>query len=476
MLRTFARRRLTAWAAALLSCVAGCTEPALKECRIASSSMAPTLQGPTLAAICTSCGQQFPVAAETYRSSIPTRCFSCGGLCEVTKMRMESGDQVRVIPLLDTTELDRFDIITFSIPGTTETHVKRIWGLPGEHIELRHGELYRDGQLLQKNIDQYRSVAVPVSVFPEAVRSHWTVRSTNHSGVHATDRPTVQRTASTPAKRSTAGQAIESRLAEVPNRSFRLMPTETLQWHPVRPARVDPQSAPASKWLTRSDLMDEYHCNQGAVRDLQPVSDYSLTIELESTLDCPLHIALRIDQSYAEVVAVPAFGKDLHGSAKPTRKAREENRVPCEGELQVIYCDGRLLARTDSGKTMDYVLSTRAVAVDDVDTPTVDTPTVDMPTVERHRAERLMVRLHDRPLIAIWCEAGSVWINQLTISRDLLLRVAEERTDKNFDFGRLSDGAYFVLGDNLPVSVDSRGALGPVTRRQITGIIPSEVH
>ena len=49
----------------------------------------------------------------------------------------------------------RFDIVICNYPNTTDGkyRVKRVIGLPGETIELREGELYVNGELVEQNFD-----------------------------------------------------------------------------------------------------------------------------------------------------------------------------------------------------------------------------------------------------------------------------------------------------------------------------------
>lgn len=44
---------------------------------------------------------------------------------------------------------ERYDILVFNAPDTGELYIKRVIGLPGEHIELIHGEVFADGEKLR---------------------------------------------------------------------------------------------------------------------------------------------------------------------------------------------------------------------------------------------------------------------------------------------------------------------------------------
>jgi signal peptidase I len=54
-------------------------------------------------------------------------------------------------PLLPYREIKRGDIIVFLSPAEPDKHlVKRVIGIPGDHIHLRHGVVYRNGEALSE--------------------------------------------------------------------------------------------------------------------------------------------------------------------------------------------------------------------------------------------------------------------------------------------------------------------------------------
>ena len=49
---------------------------------------------------------------------------------------------------------ERGDVIVFKLPTDTSTdYIKRIVGLPGDHIQMRHGELYINDQLVPRRLE-----------------------------------------------------------------------------------------------------------------------------------------------------------------------------------------------------------------------------------------------------------------------------------------------------------------------------------
>ena len=55
-------------------------------------------------------------------------------------------------PLLPYREIKHGDIIVFLSPAEPDKHlVKRVVGIPGDHIHLRHGIVYRNGEALKES-------------------------------------------------------------------------------------------------------------------------------------------------------------------------------------------------------------------------------------------------------------------------------------------------------------------------------------
>jgi signal peptidase I len=57
----------------------------------------------------------------------------------------------------------RWEIAAFQRPSQADMlAIKRIVGLPGESIEIRHGDVYADGKIQRKNLSQQRALAILV--------------------------------------------------------------------------------------------------------------------------------------------------------------------------------------------------------------------------------------------------------------------------------------------------------------------------
>ena len=133
--------------------------------RVASGSMAEGLLGPHRELTCDDCG--FPFACDA-QAEIPWQqatCPNCGfGSIALRDEQLRPGQCV----LIDrwaywTREPKRGDVVAFRDPiASTELAVKRIVGLPHESIAIRGGELFINGNLYRKTLDESRATAVLV--------------------------------------------------------------------------------------------------------------------------------------------------------------------------------------------------------------------------------------------------------------------------------------------------------------------------
>jgi len=131
-------------------------------CRVVGSSMAPELWGPHRNVICGDCGYRFVCAAD---GAPQAACPNCGWPSNPL-------DALNVLPgprvLIDRTAYGfraprRWEIAAFRDPRQADRlAIKRIVGLPGEDIEVREGDVFADGRIARKNLEQQRRLAIPV--------------------------------------------------------------------------------------------------------------------------------------------------------------------------------------------------------------------------------------------------------------------------------------------------------------------------
>ncbi len=399
--------------------------------------MAPQLLGPTRLATCSHCDYSFPVAAETYRSSLPTRCRQCGGSCLV-QGQIVSGERVTIEPAGGRNSWPRLELIAFQDPTSGTTQVKRIWGLPGERITMRGGEVYLADQgnavprLLQKTLEQLMQVCVPVTKLPPETGSSWQF-------VQPKDQATM---ASTPIATWTRSHQTEPLL---------LLPNQALQWAFHRPAPVHSIEVPAEQWLQAGPMVDDYEGNQGVSCRLNRVDDYLLWLELQTPLDGEMNIYIRCGTT---VVPVKFCELNLALNTAPDDKIIAELAHPgqlvfqARRQIKLAWCDQRLLVETDFEK--------QAIDLNNMPSFVVESPASEVPASEVPAESQL------EPAAMIRIEANTeLRVKQISIARDLYF--------EDWDGPIQPTTGYFVMGDNLPISIDSRGELGRIAPQQIVG-------
>ncbi len=403
--------------------------------------MFPTLLGPTRGATCTNCQFEFPVAAETCRPELPTRCDRCGGLCDVAAT-VHPGQTAELEPFrFDTLgghnpahNIGRWDVIAFEEPSSGSTQVKRVWGLPGEAIELRDGEAWVEGKLLRKSLSELQKLAVPVYDLQNGGSGQWWV-----STAHETSQPS----------------------------SLALQSDQILHFQFCRPAPVHPSDVPAQQWLAASPIVDSYSINQGLSIALHPVDDFLLSLSLSQPLQGELRIELRKHEQTVCVVldssGEPADARDTDFSnlVEPTNDSDQAAavwRIAGQQRIAIGWCDGRLLleselqSRVIEASALDLAISATAGSLANL------SPTDSL--WEPHELVRLEATV---PVV----------ITQLQLSRDLYLMPMFAGSQDNDSVSKSPESlaGFYVLGDNLPVSRDSRQQLGRVSPSQVLGRI-----
>ncbi len=144
---------------------------------ISTGSMAPHLLGFHKRVECPTCHFTFPFgvaydtdeadvsAAEIDQSRTHAVCPNCGqrGI-NLTQVPRNHGDQLLVFkPAFGFRPPQRWEVVVFRNPGNPrEAYVKRAVGLPGERIQIIDGDVYADGRLCRKNLETQRHLRVPV--------------------------------------------------------------------------------------------------------------------------------------------------------------------------------------------------------------------------------------------------------------------------------------------------------------------------
>ncbi|MGW8257415.1 MAG: S26 family signal peptidase [Thermoguttaceae bacterium] len=134
-------------------------------CRIVSGSMATTLLGTHREVVCADCGFKFPCDSALLPVSPRAVCPNCG----YAKNDLESatdlgGDRVLIDRLaFYRRQPRRWELAAFRRPPDVEKILlKRIVGLPGESVEIQRGDVYINGQIQRKTLDEQLAMALLV--------------------------------------------------------------------------------------------------------------------------------------------------------------------------------------------------------------------------------------------------------------------------------------------------------------------------
>ncbi|HUT09817.1 MAG TPA: signal peptidase I [Thermoguttaceae bacterium] len=133
--------------------------------QIVSGSMAPTLLGLHREVICSDCGYRFVCGSDLKPVGVRAVCPLCGhaqaGLDQLPDV---PGDRVLIAKsIFDFRRPQRWEVVAFRHPTETgQILVKRVVGLPGESIRIRHGDVYANGEIQRKTLAQQRALAILV--------------------------------------------------------------------------------------------------------------------------------------------------------------------------------------------------------------------------------------------------------------------------------------------------------------------------
>jgi signal peptidase I len=113
---------------------------------IPTGSMAPTLQGQHRDITCPQCRFQYRFGFRPERPLAEPTCPNCEFTINNpgTEYPVHSGDRILVNKFLyDFNAPQRWDVIVFKYPEDAKTnYIKRLIGLPGEQLEIRHGDIF----------------------------------------------------------------------------------------------------------------------------------------------------------------------------------------------------------------------------------------------------------------------------------------------------------------------------------------------
>lgn len=415
--------------------ISGCYRSQEIPAEIVGDSMAPLLCGRRKSYSCRDCRFSFETSRVSPNKEIVCPC--CGN--RITGPARElAADQVTVDP---GRRPDRWDVVAFEHQG--KTMVKRVVGLPGETVDIQFGNILIDGMVMPKTavvLDQVKQL-----VFDSDYRSRRTTAAIDRSLDYDSDR--WQRDDNRWVHPENAGLAVDwityrHQIHRRPKSQSRFKSDPDVQSDLASPAenRQDGQ-------IENGEIQDDSGYNPSVTRLLHEVDD--LVIEIDAQLEdgVPLHLhrrfgrrhdchlTLRVDLEADRIKGVLFInGTQEKFSCQLSNRYRRSKIV----SLSLSNIDRRLMVAIERSQCVELALGG--------DDPWVAEETFD---------PRSLIRFG-------FAGNGKGRVDRLRIWRDVYYFMESGLPQFRLPVSLLR-GQYFVLGDNVAVSSDSRH-FGPVEK------------
>ena len=391
--------------------------------------MAPALLGPHLQMECPDCQFSFAFGLDSTSNEADFVCPNCGFFGPADEAIGVRGQRVSIGR---TRHPHRFDTVVAQLPE--ELITKRVVGLPGETVRIENGDLFVDEQIVCKSPPELLAMAVDVH------RDHYRPTSLQHSSRWRAATENSGWTTS----RSNGADHLWQPLA--PPNGVRESNRDWLVYH--HSVALPPPFERGSA----SPLTDNCSYNQGTSRILNRISD--CFVAMQASWDSPGTICFRrtaadrswvveFDTATGRATLVEQATDDVSSSRVLTTA---DKLLPVKSHTAHSflfgYWDGSFHFLHKDRLLLRYALDVQDALADET-----------------------------RPFSIAADQVGELRVSRLAIRRDVYYTDAYG-TNQPWSLGRaLGPDEFLTLGDNSPVSRDSRHAesLGVFRRDQVIG-------
>lgn len=430
---------------------AGCRQNSTRPGVIVGGSMAPTLLGSHYRCRCARCDFEFACDSEQAASRPSLVCPNCGNPSVSTQgLAVTEPDAVNVAGLVKRDPLQRFEIIAFKRAADQAFGVKRVVGLPGETIRIEHGNLWLGEELIRKPEERKREMRVLVHD-----TAHTSLEVVDGGTSHAVEAPTPERRLDRWLP-LTSPQSTRQRHDEI---------DQSRRWIAFVPRRCYSQVQPPSeKEEEAPPIEDNYGYNQSVSRSPNPTDELWMELNLASDSHATnLAVAFdfrgtvyRLDldrlnndtdsepiagsaSQYQATLSVAMLGDDL---AKPLQTLPTLSRLPETLEISTI--DAELVVRFDGSvvSRINLPLREKLRAGSPIATRPLRLSAIRASSAASLKKTSSTASAFVRARIwrDVYYEARPTALGNLPVSQTLTAAASE----------------YILLGDNVPISADSR--------------------
>lgn len=390
--------------------LSGCDRDMMRAGKVVGGSMANAAMGQHLECHCSDCQHRFACDPEQANQRQFLVCPNCGfDNIPRSSCTFESADSVAI--QLGNRSVKRWDVIAFKMPDASEAGIKRVVGLPGERIAIEQGNILVDGELARKKIDDQRNMRILVH------------DTENHSPRRRFWNPVANSLRQLSPWRTDSSVLVFNSDRGHPE-------LEWIEFYPGRNYSHEP-----GKRIEPAAIEDNYGFNQSLSRSLNPIDELYLSIQAEWSPNST--IGIRFDHR----------GR-IHEFLVDAASGRLTVLCP-DRDPQLITLDADIFAAS----SFELEFSSIDLQLELL---------INQQSVFHRILHATQGEVAVRPL-QIGASGGEVNLHRVRIWRDVFYFGVRGAAEWQFDYEELDSG-YILLGDNVPLSIDSRHWQPPVVR------------